>query len=100
MHKVSFLLVLCLFFNALNADPTSEINSPENFISGDQESLATVMGCVNVITGTFFQVETDLIVDGPERLSFTRTYDSRHLLHSIYGFGFGTQYPSGKWRLG
>lgn len=94
MHKLSFLLFVFLFFFAsLGADPSNEMNSTENFLSGDQESLSTVMNCVNVITGTFFQVDTDLIVDGPEPLRFTRCYDSGHLLASDYGFGFGSQFP-------
>lgn len=95
MNKVSFLIsfYLVLICTIIRAGPSNELNSAENFISGDQESLATVNGCVNVISGTFFQVDTDLTVDGPEPLRFTRCYDTGHLVHSIYGFGFASQFP-------
>lgn len=92
MSRVLGIFFLFLFQLA-RTDPGNEINSTENFISGDVESLATVNGCVNVVSGSFFQVDTDLVVDGPEPLRFIRCYDSGHLLNSVHGFGFGSQYP-------
>ncbi|MGA8165205.1 MAG: DUF6531 domain-containing protein, partial [Waddliaceae bacterium] len=95
MSKIVSILTLFLFFHCqlIDADSGDEINSIENFIPGEEESLATVNHCVNVISGSFFQVDHDLVVDGPQPLNFIRCYDSGHFLRSVYGFGFGSQYP-------
>jgi len=63
---LSFFLTFLFLIHCqlVNADLSNEINSTENFIRRDEESLATVNNCVNVITGIFFQVDTDLIIGG------------------------------------
>lgn len=67
--STSFLIFLFLLFSRFAiADSSEELNSMENFIPGEEESLATVNNCVNVVTGSFFQVDHDLIVDGAEPL--------------------------------
>ncbi|SCA62842.1 hypothetical protein SCG7109_AE_00140 [Chlamydiales bacterium SCGC AG-110-M15] len=67
MRRILFSLLLfpfCLF-------------SKESVIPAfEGEPSSIVHGCVDVITGAFFQNETDMIVEGPESIQLTRSYNS------------------------
>jgi hypothetical protein len=71
----------------------AEDHVPNIRFTAEAEPLATVAGCVNVISGDFFLVETDLVVDGIQPLHFTRIYDSGHLKNFKFGYGVGCQIP-------
>lgn len=62
-------------------------------LSAECEPLATVAGCVNVISGRFFQIEKDLSSNAVEPLNLIRFYDSGNTSESSIGFGFGLQFP-------
>lgn len=81
--------------SAVNSQAGSQ--SDEEFLelglSAECEPLTTVAGCVNVISGYYFQIEQDLVGNGIEPIHFTRYYDSGNLSESTIGYGFGSQYP-------
>lgn len=52
------------------------LGASELRLAAESESTLTVAGCVNVMNGDFFQVDSDIVVDGPQPLSYTRFYDS------------------------
>lgn len=68
-------------------------NHFESTLSAECEPLATIAGCVNVISGKFFQVEKDLKGTTIDSLDFVRYYDSGCLSESFLGFGFGSGFP-------
>lgn len=77
-----------------NIDEKLAANDPlDPVLSAECEPLATVAGCVNVLSGNFFQIEKDLTANTIEPLSFTRFYDSGNKSESFLGFGFGSQFP-------
>ena len=61
--------------------------------SADCEPLAIVAGCVNVISGSFFQKEMDLQGTTLDPIHFVRTYDSSCMAHSFLGLGFSSSFP-------
>ena len=67
-------------------------------LAAESEPLLTVANCVNVMDGSFFQVNQDMVIDGPVPLSYTRYYDSGDcnydlLKYNHYGYGVGLGYP-------
>lgn len=61
--------------------------------SGDTSAI--VGGCVNVITGTYFDFETDIILPGPKEMHFSRSFYSsenrsedlgKKWMHSLQGY--------------
>src|SRR5262245_61124772 len=62
-------------------------------LPAEAEPVSTAAGCVNVITGEFFQTETDLFVNGVDPHHISRTYDSGHDFSSRFGFRWGIQIP-------
>lgn len=65
----------------------------EDRLTAEAEPVSTVAGCVNVVSGDFFQIETDLIVEGVEPLHITRCYDSGHDFDSRTGYRWGLHFP-------
>ena len=70
-----------------------DIGELEPVLSAESEPLTTVKGCVNILSGQFFQVDNDLISQSIEPINLVRTYDSGNENESSLGFGFGTQFP-------
>ena len=71
----------------------SAIDPLNPVLSAECEPLTSVGGCVNVISGGFFQIEKDLVGNTIEPMSLIRFYDSGNTSESSLGFGFGSQYP-------
>jgi hypothetical protein len=66
------------------------ISQLEPILSAECEPLATVAGCVNVISGRFFQMEKDLSSDAIEPLHlirFLRSFWSLRCLDDHLFFG-------------
>jgi len=55
---------------------TPNIDLFESALSAECEPLATVGGCVNLISGSFFQIDRDLRGTTIDPLDFVRFYDS------------------------
>jgi len=68
-------------------------NENECHLSADCEPITTVGGCVNLLSGSFFQMERDLKSNSIEPLDVLRSYDSSSKFESMAGFGFSTQFP-------
>lgn len=62
-------------------------------LSAECEPLTTVAGCVNIASGSFFQVDRDLKGTTIDPLDFVRYYDSGSNGESFLGFGFGSGFP-------
>jgi len=65
----------------------------ESTLSAECEPLATIADCVNVVTGSFFQIEKDLKGTTIDPLDFMRYYDSESEAESFLGYGFGSGFP-------
>lgn len=65
----------------------------EPTLSAECEPLTTVAGCVNVLSGQFFQIEKDLKGTSIDPLDFVRYYDSGSGAESFLGYGFGSGFP-------
>lgn len=86
--------IFTLLIALLATFPVFARSTPMDFrLTAEAEPLATVAGCVNAISGDFFEIETDLMVDPSDDFHFTRCYDSGSLRNTIYGYGFGSQFP-------
>ena len=70
-----------------------DISQFEPVLSAECEPLTTVAGCVNVISGHFFQIDKDLVSPTLESLDLIRHYDSGNTGESTLGFGVGLQFP-------
>ncbi|WP_068468618.1 RHS repeat-associated core domain-containing protein [Candidatus Protochlamydia phocaeensis] len=70
-----------------------EVGEKDFSLSAECEPLTTVAGCVNVASGQFFQTETDLIGSTIDPIKLTRYYDSGQESESLFGMGFGSQFP-------
>lgn len=62
-------------------------------LTAEAEPLSTVCGCINIVSGDFFQIDEDIALAGPEPLSLTRIYDSGHSFRSEFGIGVGLNFP-------
>jgi len=62
-------------------------------LSAECEPLSTVAGCVNVRSGYFFQVNTDIKGTTIDPLDFVIHYDSCSSSESFLGYGFGSGFP-------
>ncbi len=95
MRNVLKLICLFLFaFFSLHADEDiDDISQLEIVLSGECEPLTTVADCVNVVSGSFFQIEKDLVGNTIDPLSLTRYYDSNNENETFVGYGFGSQFP-------
>jgi hypothetical protein len=93
MKSIHLLLFVwgILFTNISDAE---ELPEPDIRLTAECEPIATVAGCVNVISGDYFEVNTDIQFNDSEPWGLTRFYDSGHLLdNSFLGFGFGANFP-------
>ena len=89
MRKLIYLFILLI--TQLHA-------ADETRLAAESEPLLTIANCVNLMGGAFFQVDQDLVVDGPLPLSFTRHYDSGdrnedNYYFNHYGYGVGLGSP-------
>lgn len=94
--KSYFKLVLLLFsfcFSAYANDEDQDISKIDISLSAECEPLTTVAGCVNLVSGQFFQVDHDLLGNTIDPLHLTRYYDSSSRTESFFGLGFGSQFP-------
>lgn len=91
------IIILALFLNFYGsgyADETpDDLSIREVSLPSESEPLAVVGGCVNVINGSYFQIETDLVSNNIEPLMLNRYYDSENKLETSLGLGFGLQFP-------
>lgn len=71
----------------------TDIEEMDIALSAECEPITTVAGCVNVLSGHFFQVEQDLIGNTIDPLKLTRYYDSANGKETFLGVGFGSQFP-------
>ncbi len=100
-----FLLTCCLGFAEDTAEyleclplsilhyKSEDIEKMDIALSAECEPLTTVGGCINVISGHFFQADQDLIGNTIDPLRLTRYYDSANCMETFLGTGFGSQYP-------
>lgn len=72
---------------------SDDISKLEINLSAECEPLTTAAGCVNLVSGHFFQVEQDLVSNTIEPLNLIRYYDSGSLAESFIGTGHGSQFP-------
>ncbi len=79
-----FIYSILLFIAVLQ-----QICAGKTRVAPDAEPLALVYGCVNVISGSFVQNETDLVLGGPSPLIHTRIYDSGSSQAESGSMGFG-----------
>ncbi len=87
MYRLYFLLFI--LFSSLYAE--EEI---QGRLSADQQPQATVGGCVNAVSGSFFFSETDLPATGLGTLQLIRTYDSRSSEKGFFGKGMSHTFPT------
>ena len=78
---------------AMHGREVKEIENINISISAECEPLTTVAGCVNVLSGHFFQVEKDLVSNTIDPISLKRYYDSSNEMETFLGMGFGSQFP-------
>ena len=78
---------------AILRNESEDIEKMDIALSAECEPITTVAGCVNVLSGHFFQVEQDLIGNTIDPLRLTRYYDSANSMETFLGTGFGSQYP-------
>jgi RHS repeat-associated protein len=92
---VKYLNYLFLFFlvQICFAEEFDDISQLEISLSADSEPLATVAQCVNVNSGQFFQVDSDLVTHTIDPLSLLRYYDNGSKKESFMGRSFGSQFP-------
>jgi hypothetical protein len=66
MLKIYFSFLACFFFSlsGLTAQPTSCANSPENLVAG----------CVNILTGHYYEKNTDLVLKNSASFTLHRFY--------------------------
>ncbi|NGX60198.1 MAG: putative deoxyribonuclease RhsB [Chlamydiae bacterium] len=75
MRKLLFLfLFYCISLH-------SENSSPQELASMQGDSAANVCGCVNAITGDLVFEQSDLIVQGAQKLPFVRKHTSREAIN-------------------
>ncbi|MDP1835514.1 MAG: RHS repeat-associated core domain-containing protein [Chlamydiales bacterium] len=84
MRKLLSFLLACIHALPLTAETIR--------LTAETESLASAYGCVNAVSGDFFDFQTD-VVCGVESLNYTRCYDSGHPYSSRKGYGMGSQFP-------
>ena len=91
----TFLLVtFCVVTHVCaEEDEFDDISQLKVELSADCEPLIIVADCVNVQTGSFFQVDRDLIGNSIDPLSVIRYYDSAKKSETFMGYGFGSQFP-------
>ncbi len=70
-----------------------DISDLDFSLSAECEPLLTVAGCVNAVSGHFFQMEKDLVDPSIDPLPLFRFYDSHNETESMLGLGYGTQFP-------
>ncbi len=91
---VRLTFAFCLLIASL-----SSLEDPDNIYSKDielpseSEPLATVAGCVNVVSGSFYQVECDLVSNTIDPVRIIRSYDSQSKVEPFLGIGFSLQFP-------
>lgn len=87
-----FIFIFLITFFSLNAcSPTTnpiDTRYPISNLEGEPSSI--IGGCVNVITGDFFDIQRDVVLIGPEPLVLERAYSSsRDYCGSLYnGWNF------------
>jgi RHS repeat-associated protein len=62
-------------------------------LSAECEPLTTIADCVNLISGSFFQVEEDISTNTIDPIKFMRFYDSHSEYESFLGMRYGCQFP-------
>ncbi len=67
-------------------------------LDGLSDPTSYVEGCVNVLTGAFVYSSPDLVVDGPEEISFIRNYNSFNCFNESFATGFTHNHPTGSFR--
>ena len=89
---MSRLLSYALVFLFSIAFADDEVNLR---VTADVEPLASAYGCVNVVSGDFFQGDADFVYDGPEPFSFERSYSSSNepTADRYLGLGQGINIP-------
>lgn len=87
-----YLLLLVLLFS-LQADEGDDLSVREIELSSESEPIAIVAGCVNAVSGAFFQVETDLVGNTIDPLRIVRYYDSQSKYEPSLGLGSSLQFP-------
>ena len=84
MKHVYFLISLLFFFQisaneiekfSFEPDPLAESYNSLEILSGEPRTM--IHQCVNVITGEYIDMSTDLIVPGAEHLALSRFYSSQ-----------------------
>lgn len=71
MRKSLFLLYI-LFFSGLATAESNSVPQAPGLTSIESEPSGIVDGCVNVISGQFFDCEVDLVIPGPQALKVER----------------------------
>ena len=94
------LSLLVLFLNfPISAEQYENKEAQEYRLTAESEPLLTVANCVNVMSGDFFYVDNDLVVDRADPIAFSRFYDSgmnfMNIANSGADFGncVGVSYP-------
>ncbi|MGA8165370.1 MAG: DUF6531 domain-containing protein [Waddliaceae bacterium] len=71
-----------------------QISAESDFrLDGQADPSTYIHECVNAITGTFIYSFPDIVVDGPEPLSFVRHYCSNNHSQRDFGTGFTHNHP-------
>ncbi|MDP1834404.1 MAG: hypothetical protein Q8K75_00605, partial [Chlamydiales bacterium] len=86
MYKLALFLLLTCSSHSLQA--------ADLHLTAETESLASVHGCVNAISGDFFFTETGLATSNVSPVHYTTSYDSGHQFPSPRGFGIGAYFPT------
>lgn len=84
MKRLFLLLLIPLFIHSEDALR----------LIGDCEPMLTVGNCVNAASGNFFYSRDDIVVDGPEKLVFSRNFDSNAADSGQLGRGMFFGFPT------
>ncbi len=88
--QLLFLLLFLPLASLLAEDPvTTEIPR----LAAEAEPSLTVEGCVNVVSGSFFQSNQDVEIGGPAPLSWNRIYEATEGVTTELGYGEGCSIP-------
>lgn len=84
--RLLFLALAC----SLQASCEDDIPSAPLLASIDSEPSGIIDGCINVISGCYFEHDVDLVVPGPEALSVERILLKNNGRHSIFQISLST----------
>jgi YD repeat-containing protein len=101
MKRLLFLLALLLVFplQTVKCEQCQSKAEQGCRLTAESELLLTVADCVSVMSGDFFHVDNDLIIERGDPIAFTRFYDSgmaqdiRGFVDMQFGNNVGISYP-------